>query len=934
MVEFGLKLKDNQVEDWAEHYIHYDKLKAILKRLKAQLKRYKDLAGKDQEMGKRLMEAYRDGAMSTTGSPSASIENFQVASPSATDVSPLPASPMQPPLNITTTTTTSSFPLTRITEESERAVAKENTSATSETTKLLEASAQQDKNSSYGSGKSLGSNLTSNSPKKSGEMQREGSDGSLDKKFARAFFRATSGVQGYFSYSLERQFRDTLLQIDKSSMEFEVLLTQDIDAVNDFYNSQLSELEDRLVFLKESVASTNRKARPRSRSGGSDLEEESDGNAVFTTSEQMESDISAPLIPAHRRTTSPMELAKSLASRFPRFSMAGAMEKTRSNSFSPPVGPSARASTSHIDLNHEDESEDQFATEDEETKEKRIREAESIQRAIVDQYRTAKLLHNYAIMNYTGFVKIVKKHDKTNPDEKHRFKRTIQPDQICDEGKAVEQHAAQLERYYATWFCGGNISEARAQMLPKKGDSLQMDWSQLRLGYRLGMCTILGLWVCWDCIWGLISEQSSTIGERTAFPVFRACGGLLTLQWFWGMSTWIWSRYRINYIYLFDFDPRVVDGPLAIFNSAVDNTLAYLTCMLLYYKAGVHDIPGEDIPAGLFPFILVMYTLLQLVLPLRTRVPMWISIWKVISAPLTSPSFYHGYVGDIFTSMVKVFQDLAWTFCFIFSGDWLIPEDSHHHSSKLHWTESFAYKHVAIPLLTLLPLWFRFNQCLRRYADSGDRFPHLANAFKYALSQTVTLFGAFHPLYLDLNRNRESDLFQGFWMFAFIGSSLYSFAWDVYMDWGLGKLKFGFLSQRLMYPRKGMYYAIISLDLVLRFAWVLTLIPPGTGAKFALPPYLTAVSMVLELYRRTVWGLLRLEHEHKSNTEGYRRVGFVPLHFSTGHAHKYKEDKDRRGYSVLLEVAIITLIVVGISFGSVVAAQRATERANGSLGEL
>ena len=77
MVEFGLKLKDNQVEDWAEHYIHYDKLKAILKKLKAQLKRYKDLAGKDQEMGKRLMEAYRDGAMSTTGSPSASIENFQ-----------------------------------------------------------------------------------------------------------------------------------------------------------------------------------------------------------------------------------------------------------------------------------------------------------------------------------------------------------------------------------------------------------------------------------------------------------------------------------------------------------------------------------------------------------------------------------------------------------------------------------------------------------------------------------------------------------------------------------------------------------------------------------------------------------------------------------------------------------------------------------------
>jgi len=144
------------------------------------------------------------------------------------------------------------------------------------------------------------------------------------------------------------------------------------------------------------------------------------------------------------------------------------------------------------------------------------------------------------------------------------------------------------------------------------------------------------------------------------------------------------------------------------------------------------------------------------------------------------------------------------------------------------------------------------------------------------------------------------------------------------MDWGLGRPEFAFLGPRLMYPQKGMYYTIIVLDLVLRFAWVLTLIPPGTGAKFALPPYLTAVSMVLELYRRMVWGFLRLEQEHRSNTAGYRRVGFVPLHFSTGHAHKYKKEKEQRGYSVLLEVAIITLLVVGISFGSVIAAQRAT----------
>jgi hypothetical protein len=86
--------------------------------------------------------------------------------------------------------------------------------------------------------------------------------------------------------------------------------------------------------------------------------------------------------------------------------------------------------------------------------------------------------------------------------------------------------------------------------------------------------------------------------------------------------------------------------------------------------------------------------------------------------------------------------------------------------------------------------------------------PNLANAFKYAMSQSVTLFGAFHPLYLMYFGDGVNDIslvddddnpdgrgqsnffvrhvfsFQLFWMGLFIASSLYSFCWDVYMDWG------------------------------------------------------------------------------------------------------------------------------------------------------
>lgn len=105
--------------------------------------------------------------------------------------------------------------------------------------------------------------------------------------------------------------------------------------------------------------------------------------------------------------------------------------------------------------------------------------------------------------------------------------------------------------------------------------------------------------------------------------------------------------------------------------------------------------------------------------------------------------------------------------------------------------------------------------------------------------------------------------------------------------------------------------------------WVLTLVPPSSGAKFEVPSYLTAVTMMLELFRRTAWGFFRLENEHRSNAAGFRRVGFVPLHFNTGHQHGYKDKKEKSGVSVLREVILIALGVGAVCVWSVVSAQRA-----------
>lgn len=50
------------------------------------------------------------------------------------------------------------------------------------------------------------------------------------------------------------------------------------------------------------------------------------------------------------------------------------------------------------------------------------------------------------------------------------------------------------------------------------------------------------------------------------------------------------------------------------------------------------------------------------------------------------------------------------------------------------------YAYIVRPIVHCLPAWFRFAQCLRRYYDSREAFPHLANALKYSTTFFVVMF--------------------------------------------------------------------------------------------------------------------------------------------------------------------------------------------------
>ena len=222
MVEFGLKLSDNQVADWREHYIDYEKLKAILTKCSLSVKRLEEVSLRKPGIAASITEAYKAGLPT----PHASVVDL----PGLLDQSS----------SITKSNNASSSlgdTLKKIVEES----SEHGSADPTETTELKPTSGF------YGTTNTDSSRSSDNIGV---ELDRVDSKGNL---LSRAFVKATSGVTDYFQKNYERTLRDTLKEIDSIAEEFDVCFHENIARVNTFYTQKLEELEGRVVYLKESV---------------------------------------------------------------------------------------------------------------------------------------------------------------------------------------------------------------------------------------------------------------------------------------------------------------------------------------------------------------------------------------------------------------------------------------------------------------------------------------------------------------------------------------------------------------------------------------------------------------------------------------------------------------------------------------------------------
>ena len=364
----------------------------------------------------------------------------------------------------------------------------------------------------------------------------------------------------------------------------------------------------------------------------------------------------------------------------------------------------------------------------------------------------------------------------------------------------------------------------------------------------------------------------------------------MLLLFMWGVSMHVWRRAGIDFIKLLqleDTELAVITKPEETVYTTLSNlSIFFLFSFILFNKSirGGYFHNNNDITiAHCIPTILIIYCIIRIFYPYTKRSKWLYMLWCVLAAPWYRINFRAGYIGDLLTSLVRVFIPMCFSILYLLITiyAWLTNKMNITIESSNDWlTNTFYYKYGLVPVLTLFPLWIRLLQCLRRSVETEQRWPHIGNALKYTSAIFVISYGIYQP------HIRHNPI----WIGCFIFATLYQFIWDLTQDWGMiiitpprhmiaTHLSSGIssidclLNTTISFRRTRLlgsiyiYIIVILFNLLLRFSWTLTLLPvPIDDGETSLLyiSFMTHLGPMLasaEIVRRMVWGFFRLEYE-------------------------------------------------------------------------
>ncbi|XP_078606229.1 solute carrier family 53 member 1-like isoform X2 [Branchiostoma floridae x Branchiostoma japonicum] len=491
----------------------------------------------------------------------------------------------------------------------------------------------------------------------------------------------------------------------------------------------------------------------------------------------------------------------------------------------------------------------------------RTRTIQDLKLAFSEFYLSLILLQNYQSLNFTGFRKILKKHDKLMETDRGAAWRTEHVEVApFYTNKQIDKLIGDTEAVVTSELEGGNRQRAMKRLrVPPLGEQ-QTPWTTFRVGLFSGIFLVLSLVVVISAVFSRFDIE--------LWPAVRMYRGSFLIVFFLyllGLNTWGWRKFGVNHVLIFEIDPRHHLSHSEILEVASFLGVLWSMSVLGYIYSDVLKIPSF-----VHPLILVGFMLLFLLNPLKIfyhRARFWFLriLFRIFTAPFHPVNFADFWLADQLNSLVAVLLDFEYMICyFIYEVEW---HDDPNPKICTSW------KYGIRSVMACLPAWFRFAQCLRRYRDTKHAFPHLVNAGKYSTSFFVIAFATLSRVHGEVTGETHSHTFYYLWICAAIISTCYTFSWDIKMDWGLLDRAAGentLLREEIVYPKKLYYYLSAVQNFFLRFAWVMSISLGELGILHG--ELVGSLLAPLEVYRRFVWNFFRLENEHLNNCGEFRAV--------------------------------------------------------------
>eukprot|EP00761_Pharyngomonas_kirbyi_P014627 gb/GECH01014657.1/.p1 GENE.gb/GECH01014657.1/~~gb/GECH01014657.1/.p1 ORF type:complete len:721 (+),score=135.17 gb/GECH01014657.1/:1-2163(+) len=514
--------------------------------------------------------------------------------------------------------------------------------------------------------------------------------------------------------------------------------------------------------------------------------------------------------------------------------------------------------------------------------------------AFQEHYRGLGMLENYRILNYTGFIKIVKKFDKNaNQSLSTQIKDRLRSEPFyCD--VQARGMIAETEQLVAQHFFRGSrkdamnklrVADTGGHVAPGtghyNGPDRQDGRLQVRTGLWLGLGLILVPFSIFKAAVYLPDEGSTTLPVALFF--YRLALFPILLALLFSLNIEAWDRHRLNFRFIFELDPHSHMSKWAFFDISSFLFAMWMLSVYLYLSTIEHRGRNDGVwlPPD-YTHLIWLYTVLMifLALPLRrfhgpARIWLWKNLLAIAMAPFRRVRFAHFFIADQLTSLSKFLYEIQYIFCYI------NPSPSRNEGV------CGTLSSIGLPFLNALPNYWRLMQCLRRFYDTRDAHPHLTNAGKYTSSLIAILMSFIDSLTTSADATWSTG--RTLWVIANAISNTYKLIWDIVMDWGLLRVRsvHPFLRSELSYRPHLLYFGAMVLDFVLRFLWVGVVIGRIYANTVFTSEWTVTLVAIAEIVRRFMWNFFRLENEHLNNCGQFRAVKDIPLPFKT-----YQEDDE------------------------------------------